>query len=313
MNYQYICHRLLFLLVVSICLPTYGQDRIFRSEDGGRSWEVSAAGFPQRTMVVDFIDEGTSILAATNGDGLFASRDNGQSWSPIGSGLPTNISALTKHNDLLFASPWRAGVFVSRDHGNTWQACNFGLTDLEVNTFLSIDQGLFIGTSTGIFYSWNSGKTWIKILAAAQINDLLVQGTTIHAAGAKGIYRSLDRGKNWQQVVSNRGVSAIYHSDFGLFATSYRDGLLRSVDEGAHWELAENGLPELRQKTFTFCQLADRLYIGHMDGVYYSDTHGIHWIKQEGDFNREKALTKLYVLPDGTILAGVVYPGGDGC
>lgn len=309
----------LFLLVCSLfigqqCLVAQGNERIFRSEDGGLTWQASAIGFPEKTVVSDFVLDGSCILAATKDDGLFISRDNGLEWSPIGSGLPSNISALVKHNELLFASPWRAGVYVSRDHGKTWQSCNFGLTDLEVNGFLSLGHSLYAATSTGIFYSWNNGKSWMKIMSAAQINGLVLYNGTLMAAGAKGVFRSADNGKTWQQVVANNGVREIYHSDFGLFASTYRDGLLRSLDEGQSWELAENGLPELMQGTYAFTQSSDRLLIGQLHGAYYSTTHGIHWMKmEEGLFDQNRLISRLSTLPNGVVLAAVLYKQGDGC
>lgn len=311
--------NLLFSIFLSFILCSfpelYAQDRnrIYRSEDGGQTWQPSAEGFPQNVTVTDFLDEGSCILAATNDDGLYVSSDNGHSWKATGAGLPSNVTSLVKHNNLLFAAAWRAGVYVSRDHGKHWQESNFGLTDLEVNAFLSMGNDLFLGTSTGIFYSWNNGKTWMKLLSVAHINGLMQVGNSICAVGAKGVFRSEDRGKNWQQVLSNSGIGQVYASDYGLFATTYREGLLRSLDNGQLWELAENGLPELGRRTFSFTQATDRLIIGQVDGIYYSTTHGLHWIKQDGPFNEESWVRKLYTLPNGTLLAGVVFRQGDGC
>ncbi|MCB0632802.1 MAG: hypothetical protein KDD15_23855 [Lewinella sp.] len=309
MKYKMLVVFLAGMILNIVSIQAQDKDRILRSDDGGKSWKPSAEGFPEETMVSAFTIDGGAILASANDKGLFISNDNGESWSVTGKELPANVRALAKHNGKLFASPWRSGVYVSQDHGKTWKACNFGLTDLEVNDFLSTEQGLFIGTSTGIFYSWNDGKTWMKILSAAQVNSLTQDGDIMLAATARGIYRSSNGARTWRQVVSNSGVKNIYHSEYGLFATTHRDGLLRSMDGGKEWELAENGLPELKKATYSFIQSGNRLLIGQLDGTYYSTTHGIHWIKLDDLLG----VTQMFALPNGVILAVRLFANVDGC
>jgi photosystem II stability/assembly factor-like uncharacterized protein len=60
-----------------------GQEGVFRSEDGGRTWGGSGL---QESRVVDLVWLGPFLYALTE-KGLFRSQDAGASWAPIGKGL----------------------------------------------------------------------------------------------------------------------------------------------------------------------------------------------------------------------------------
>jgi hypothetical protein len=70
--------------------------RVYRTRDGGRSWEAMTRGLSQRlayetvlrdAMCVDELDP-AGVYFGTRSGKLYASRDEGRSWRAIAEGLP---------------------------------------------------------------------------------------------------------------------------------------------------------------------------------------------------------------------------------
>ena len=80
--------------------PVDGKLRVYRSRDGGRSWESASAGLPAENVYVTVLREAMAIDArepcgvyfGTSGGQVFASRDAGESWRVIGNYLPRVLS-----------------------------------------------------------------------------------------------------------------------------------------------------------------------------------------------------------------------------
>jgi photosystem II stability/assembly factor-like uncharacterized protein len=63
--------------------------RIARSRDGGRSWEILAAGLPEHirgnieAMAMDVSNRGFALFAATTDGDVFTSEDEGNNWKKL--------------------------------------------------------------------------------------------------------------------------------------------------------------------------------------------------------------------------------------
>ena len=71
---------------------------IFRTSNGGRTWQPATRAVPARVSTLSFIDGAYAI--GTNGHRMFVTRDGGETWSPF----PPNVS-LTGVTKLQFVSP----------------------------------------------------------------------------------------------------------------------------------------------------------------------------------------------------------------
>jgi photosystem II stability/assembly factor-like uncharacterized protein len=76
--------------------PPDGQLRVFRSRNGGKSWQASATGLPQGQTFVGIYREGMTmdtlqpagVYFGTNTGKIFVSRDEGDSWHLLADDLP---------------------------------------------------------------------------------------------------------------------------------------------------------------------------------------------------------------------------------
>ncbi len=114
---------------------------VWRSSDGGRSWDDITEGLPSTfgfPIAVDPEDPATVFTLPLNGDSVgrfppgasaavWRSRDGGESWEKTQAGLPTENCFFTVLRQAMATAPggvWfgtnSGSVFGSRDDGDTW-------------------------------------------------------------------------------------------------------------------------------------------------------------------------------------------------
>lgn len=109
--------------------------RVFRTTDGGRSWQVSGAGIPAGPSAgffgIAFADAHRGIavagdynIARSNGDVTMMTRDGGVTWSRASSwpaqGITGGVVAVRGSSKPLFAAVGAYGTAFSTDFGATW-------------------------------------------------------------------------------------------------------------------------------------------------------------------------------------------------
>lgn len=103
---------------------------IYRSADGGKSWEKSDSGIPPQGYWIQSLAISGSILYAGlssyDGGGVFCSIDNGASWTKFDKlpayedGLGGDLYSI-KSVDSKIAVSCISGVFLSSDYGKHWR------------------------------------------------------------------------------------------------------------------------------------------------------------------------------------------------
>lgn len=100
-------------------LPDSISGGVFKSTDGGGSWNASSFGLPLDTIASLFTDPNISgTVYALTGSGVFKTTDGGLSWAAANTGLPTTgVTALVM--DPKISGTLYAGTpnVVFRDHG----------------------------------------------------------------------------------------------------------------------------------------------------------------------------------------------------
>ncbi len=179
-------------------------------------------------------------------------------------------------------------------------------------------RGVMTSMGDGVYKSIDGGKTWnhIGLDHTRHISDVIIHPTDpdivfVAAQGAqygpsadRGIYRSLDGGKNWEKVlyVNDRTGASSLSMDMKnpmiLYAALWEhqrlpwtiesggkgSALHKSTDGGATWKKMEEGLPEAFGKAGISVSRAnpERVFAvieadGEKGGVYRSDDAGKKW------------------------------------
>ncbi len=272
---------------------------LYRSLDGGASWERLAAGDGQgwevRSLVIDSRDPRRLYVAGSAG--LWRSRDGGQSWTRV-SGAPgwETLYCVALHADsgmLYVAGVGR--IYRSTDGGAQWQLGGEGLAgpvwSLAVHP--TDAQRLLAGTDAGLFMSDDGGAHWRP--AGEGLPQTPVPTVLIHpehpeqvvVATALGIFQSDDFGDNWTAWAADPTLSL------------ERAGWLQKLNPGsavspAAWQ-ALVGEPEAAQPRLATVNLtqpplslavnpqdAAHLLAGTSAGLTASTDGGATWSPTEG-------------------------------
>lgn len=225
------------------------------------------------------------------------------------------------------------GVFKTTDGGDTWTAATdkyFGGTIGAIGVSESNPDIVYVGTGEypirsnvspgdGVFKTIDGGKTWTAagLAASGQISrvrvhpanpDIVWVGVQGHAFGPnaeRGVYKTIDGGKTWRQVLfrnDSTGVSdlvldpsnpdvlyaALWQAQrkpWQLVSGGAGGGLFKSTDGGEHWtELTQSpGLPKGLLGNIGLAvspakpALVWALIEADAGGVYRSDDGGATW------------------------------------
>jgi photosystem II stability/assembly factor-like uncharacterized protein len=181
---------------------------VYKSEDGGSTWNPANAGLEGTTMNVLSVavnpqNPDVAYLGEMN-SGVYKTTDGGKSWQPTNKGLlKTEVRALAvdpKNPDTVYAGAEYGGMWKSEDGGVSWKNISSGISPESSVRAIVIDPSnpanLYAADAqTGVFRSTDGGNSWqsfrqgIKVKA---IHDLAISadGQTLYAATeGNGVYR----------------------------------------------------------------------------------------------------------------------------
>jgi photosystem II stability/assembly factor-like uncharacterized protein len=274
---------------------------------------IGPASYGGRIDDVEAVEANPHIIfiGAASG-GIWKTVNNGITWKPVfdkdgGTQSIGDLAIAPSDSNIIWAgtgepngrqsSSWGDGVYKSIDGGETWQ--NVGLRD-----------------------SHHIGRVVIH----PRNPDIVFVAALGHLWGPnaeRGLYRTRDGGKNWQQVLkidNDTGVVDVAMDPDGrtLYASSYTrrrrawgfvgggtaSGIHRSLDGGDTWQKLAGGLP-----TGTIGRIGldisrshpNVVYaiVEHKDagGVYRTDDRGTTWTKQSSLNGRPSYYSQLRVDP----------------
>jgi len=192
---------------------------IYRSADGGASWDLSPLNRRPATSVARITvaaDDSQRLYAGLDAGGVWVSADGGASWAPYGAGLSGAVTDLASAPDALYALveglAYRCASADAR-----WEQ-------------------LESGSEPGVALAALAGEQPALLLARPG-----------------GIARSADGGASWTtaepELSWEGGLTTIaavrYHIDTAL-AGSGGGQLAHSEDRGRSWQILKQGLPPIR-------------------------------------------------------------------
>lgn len=291
-----------------------------RSADGGGTWQPAGPTLPDNDFVQFVaVDprQPSHVYATSSVTGLQASTDSGQSWRTTSRGLSGEVSRVAvapSAPGVVYAGSYNSGPFRSRDGGRSWVKINQGLMPTAYGNDMNI-QALavspvdaataYIGTCCGVWGTNDGGDSW----APRSDGDLgwlpTVQAlaidpgapATIYAGTLWGTVFKTTDARTW--VWSGAGLigshvyavavdprhpgtvyASLYDGEEGPPDTRVGHGVFKSIDGGANWLPASNGLTNLLVRTLAVDPIdGTTVYAGtHGGGVFKSVDGGASWL-----------------------------------
>ncbi len=235
---------------------------IWRSTDGGRSWQAANFGLEDFSVIALATPpawERREVAFAATEYGFYRSPNGGRAWKKSDTGLEgVSVQVITVSPNFVrdrtvLVGTENQGIFKSTNGGKTWQNWGPGLTDgpppingLWLHPEFAEKPDCVAGTGDGqIFYSADGGASWQQVAVAEA--PVLCLGGTDQALYAglhdQGLLRSVDGGQSWEPVtdLAARAITRLAGgAGRNLFAFGPQEGAWRSEDGGRSWiRLAE--------------------------------------------------------------------------
>ena len=303
---------------------------VHKSHDGGRLWEWSRISplndnsysaiistvvhEPNNPRVVD-----TAVGKSSKEKIIGVGRWN--NVGPGGGGRITSMLSSSHDSERLFAGCDVGGFYISDDGGQSYSIHNKGIEDYFVQSIVEHPcdpNTLYIGCRSGVYKSTDGGRSWEwkrngfppvnKYGFSAMVSKVVIDPLNpevIYAAigrlgktrsGQGAIYRSMDGGENWKQIVLSGQLEedmpiydlAINANDSRFMLIASPNGVFLSEDGGETWVTANRGLP-LHHRTLKLAQSPSDPNVVYVTlrgkagetpwqaGVYRSDDGGRTW------------------------------------
>ncbi|MGE5278564.1 MAG: WD40/YVTN/BNR-like repeat-containing protein [Acidobacteriota bacterium] len=278
-----------------------GSRGVYKTEDGGLTWQPSLPGSAlpaTRSITIDPLDP---RVVYAGGAGIFRSLDRGTTWTDVGPpGVGTSSMVVSMVADrfdaetIYFAGGY--GVFRSTDQGSTWTLRNTGMDEVSIVDLQVVpsDSDVLWASSLGfgIYRSHDGGQSWSRSPSAfggayATGADPSDPSNVYAAQGV--ISRSNDGGETWKLsyeacpsaltlAVDPRNPSFVYGGRYVIpaFGRFFCGGVVWSEDRGSHWN-EPHDLQLVLVSSVAVHPRDESVLAGTAQGVYRSSDHGHSW------------------------------------
>lgn len=255
---------------------------IFKSTDGGQTWDDIGGGLTEDAQVNDLLAQGAKLYARTEG-GIYHSKMDLGNFFWEKENVADAQASLAPGSRGMYAFTYD-GKFLFRAHGaSQWTPVYTDIGIKTVRTVYEHDNGaLFIGCDKGLFKSINGGKTWKQVHQGGWVMKIVAHGGVLLATCDEGILRSADNGESWTPTIREGGVGiAVDVIRDGFAAITYNSlsktrRVRTSYDGGKTWEPIDIGMPASPMIS-SVVQVGNSLFCGHPDGIFRSTDNGKTW------------------------------------
>ena len=235
--------------------------RIFRTSDGGATWERQDAGTKRPFLAMSCLDTKTAWIAGKEGI-IYATRDGGTTWTPVTTGSNRHLFTIEFVTAQRGTAAGDYGTIVhTEDGGATWDllhvpedvklpetALDTGVMPGDVNLYgLSYgdrDHVWAVGEFGIVMASDDGGRTWHQQETPIESSLFGVRFTDPHHGFAVGIDSTIihtdDGGATWRAVRSPIAQRSLYdvfvRGDHGWIVGD-AGTVLKTSDGGTTWSV----------------------------------------------------------------------------
>ena len=240
---------------------------VYRSTDGGQTWNESAEGLTSRFGWKAYFDpsdpNGDTAYLTTWGTGLHRTTNGGTSWEFV-EGTPNShtwaMAFAQRDPNYIFLAGFE-GVHKSSDGGASWNPVMPDIRAFSIGVAPEDEHLVYVGTwsvDRKIYRSEDGGSSWIALtngLPNANFNDIIPigDGTLVYAATDDGVYMTYDRGDTW--TAASNGLNSMVvrdieclcqepeSGDASVLYAATDNGVFVTTNGGENWEPFGTGLP----------------------------------------------------------------------
>ncbi|MEW6364910.1 MAG: IPT/TIG domain-containing protein [Acidobacteriota bacterium] len=236
----------------------WGPPGMFRSRNGGQSWErLTPSAARANEMVVRISPKSPSSMLAAGGDRVFGSTDQGTTWQAIAGPLYKGADGIydmefhPTYPQVVYAVTYSHGAMKSTDGGKTWmkRPSSIETADTRGNSIPQVEVDPQTGNSVYVlmanrkaFRTTDGGKTWQEISNGLDLGDcentLAIDPKNpkvLYAGGCKGVFKTTDSGGKWSKVLDGftRTVAVDPANSQNVYAV--HDKAWKSTNGGSTW------------------------------------------------------------------------------
>ncbi|MCX6162118.1 MAG: T9SS type A sorting domain-containing protein [Ignavibacteriae bacterium] len=243
---------------------------LYHTTNLGVNW--STVSFPSYyyTSALYFLNSLTGYISQVSGSYGYNYRttNGGTNW--LNSNTSNPILAYAYSSNKIYASGYYGTIIMSTDFGITWYNQFSGTTN-NLND-ITANYGLYcVGNSGTVLKGSNNGFDWVlrDRISEPQLSSVVfANGNTgwTFNSGAKGIYRTTDKGLAWEKVDSSMYFSSVYASSGNyLYATA------RGASNNQYYWSNNGGKTWISNGAFTFPDVPKQF--GYVNNVFLVATN----------------------------------------
>ena len=272
---------------------------VFKSTDGGTSWQGANHGLPRERITTLQIDPShpDTLYAGVWSSGVFKSTNGGASWSAARVGMNyydiRDLSIDPNNPATLFAAQVAfdivdPGLYKSTDGGLSWHAANSYSDATSVLINPANSNIVYVGFNPAVVFksidgglSWNSDSSTFS--STGNVADLVMDRSdpnTIYALVVMGdpriseqlsysVFKSSDGGVSWNRLGLDASALVIDHTNPNVLYAGAAGGAFRSEDGGTSWSDFSPGHPaDLIIQKIVIDSSGTSLHAGTQSGVF---------------------------------------------